>query len=87
MKNYFIDKYTTIYNKKQFQEMQHVNRWKVPDKESAIMFIKAAQVHCVENPRGLSVYESYKCLVKETSSDYKIYYKQITEGGEIKTNV
>lgn len=87
MKNYFIDKYLTIYNGKQFQEIQHVQRWRVPDEESAKNFIKAATVHFVENPRGFSAYESYKILIKIKNDNYKVFYKEATQNGEIIQNV
>jgi len=87
MKNYFIDKYLTIYNKKQLQDVQHVQRWKVSDLESGKMFIKAAPCNYVENGRGFSAYESYKMLVKESADNYKIFYKEITNGGKTKENV
>lgn len=87
MKNYFIDKYLTIYEKKQFKDTQHVQRWKVSDLDSGKTFLKAVKCNYVENDRGLSAYESYKMLVKESADHYKIFYKEATKDGVIKENV
>lgn len=87
MKNYFIDKYLTIYNKNKLQEIQHVQRFKVPDLDSALNFIKSSAVNYVENKRGFSAYESYKILIKEDHNNYKVYYKEVKENGEIIQNV
>lgn len=87
MKNYFIDKYLTIYNKNKLQEIQHVQRYKVANLADALNFIKSTQINYVENKKGFSAYESYKILVKEDNNNYKIYYKEIKENGEIIQNV
>ncbi len=84
MKNYFIEKYITYYTKNSIQDVQLIERFKVPDEKTGREFIKAADLHYVENPRGLSVYESIKMTVSERVNgvlNYKIYYKQYENGG------
>lgn len=84
MKNYFIEKYVTYYTNKKIENIQLIERFKVPDETTGREFIKAADLHYVENPRGVSVYESIKMTISERVNgvlNYKIYYKQYENGG------
>ena len=66
------------------KNIQLIERFKVPDETTGREFIKAADLHYVENPRGVSVYESIKMTISERVNgvlNYKIYYKQYENGG------
>lgn len=82
MKNYYIDRFITIYNKGQLQETQKAERWQVLSEEMGRAFIAAKQPRAIENKNGLSVYESFSMVIKE-EGHYKRIIKEITPNGVI----
>lgn len=82
MKNYYIDRFLTVYNNGVFIDTQKVDRVQVMDAASGAQYIRSKTPQAITSKHGWSIYESYVMTVK-TESNYKRFIKAITPDGII----
>lgn len=58
-------------------QSQEVDRQQFDDLDFAIKYLKNADLHFVDNPKGLSVYENSKIIYRKDNFNYKCFNKSI----------
>ena len=83
MKNYYIDRYITLYNKNEIIETQKADRVQVPDEITGRAMLLSKQPQAIENKNGFSMYECYIMVIKNDDRQYKRLVNEITPQGII----
>lgn len=83
MKNYYIERYITLYNKGEIVETQKAEKIQVPDEITGRALLLAKKPNAVINDKGFSIYEGFVMVIKDEERHYKRLINEITPQGTI----
>lgn len=84
----YIKKVNYFDKNDRITKTQEIDRQQFDDLEFAINYLKDAELHYVDNPKGLSVYEEAKLIYRKDNFNYICFNKSINrDTKEVESNV